>query len=87
MQIDRASKLHGSMLEGMNIQGTTGLTHAQVATLKALGAIAQWSECSLGTRRERVNTVLNSRILSGEIWSCLADSVRGAIAYFINPWG
>jgi hypothetical protein len=41
MQMDRASKLHGSMLEGMNIQGATGLTHAQAATLKALGAIAQ----------------------------------------------
>ncbi|MBE9113997.1 hypothetical protein IQ273_32020 [Nodosilinea sp. LEGE 07298] len=41
MQRDRASKLHGSMLEGMNIQGATGLTHAQAATLKALGAIAQ----------------------------------------------
>jgi hypothetical protein len=38
MQMDRASKLHGSMLEGMNIQGATGLTHAQAATLKALGA-------------------------------------------------
>ena len=40
MQMDRASKLHGSMLEGMNIQGATGLTHARAATLKALGAIA-----------------------------------------------
>jgi hypothetical protein len=41
MQMDRVSKLHGSMLEGMNIKGATGLTHAQAATLKALGAIAQ----------------------------------------------
>jgi hypothetical protein len=41
MQINRASQLHGSMLEGMNIQGATGLTRAQAATLKALGAIAQ----------------------------------------------
>jgi hypothetical protein len=41
MQMNRATKLHGSMLEGMNIQGTTGLTHAQAAMLKALGAIAQ----------------------------------------------
>mgnify|MGYP002776999124 CR=1 FL=1 len=29
------------LYEGMNIQGTTGLTHAQAATLKALGAISQ----------------------------------------------
>ncbi|MBE9160219.1 hypothetical protein IQ265_25855 [Nodosilinea sp. LEGE 06152] len=41
MQRDRASKLHGSMLEGMNIQGETELTHAQAVTLRALGAIAQ----------------------------------------------
>jgi hypothetical protein len=41
MQIDRASQLHSSMLEGMNIQGATGLTHAQAATLKALRAISQ----------------------------------------------
>ena len=40
MQMDRATKLHGSMLEGMNIQGATGLMHAQAATLKALGAMA-----------------------------------------------
>jgi hypothetical protein len=39
--MDRASKLHGSILEGMNTQGATGLTHAQAATFKALGAIAQ----------------------------------------------
>jgi hypothetical protein len=41
MQMDRASKLHGSMLEGMSIQGATRLTHAQAATLRALRAIAQ----------------------------------------------
>ncbi|MDI9640625.1 hypothetical protein QM565_33560 [Geitlerinema splendidum] len=41
MQMDRASKLRGFMFEGINIQGATGLTHAQTATLKALGAIAQ----------------------------------------------
>jgi hypothetical protein len=41
MQMDRASKLHGFILKGMNIQGATGLTHAQAGTLKALGAIAQ----------------------------------------------
>jgi hypothetical protein len=41
MRMDRASKLHGSMLEGMNIQGATGLLYAQAATLTALGAIAQ----------------------------------------------
>jgi len=41
MQMDRASKLYGSMLKGMNVQGATGLMHAQAATLKALGAIAQ----------------------------------------------
>ena len=29
------------LYEGMNIQGATGLTHAQAGTLKALGAIAQ----------------------------------------------
>lgn len=29
------------LYEGMNIQGATGLTHAQAVTLKALGAIAQ----------------------------------------------
>ncbi|WP_277877968.1 hypothetical protein [Leptolyngbya sp. FACHB-261] len=38
-----------------------------------------------GTRRERLNSVLNSRILSAEIWSCLADSVHGVIAHVINP--
>ncbi|WP_179228323.1 hypothetical protein [Leptolyngbya ohadii] len=40
-QMGRANKLYDSMLEGMNIQCATGLTHAQAATLKALGAIAQ----------------------------------------------
>jgi len=29
MQMDRASKLHGSMLESMNIQDATELTHTQ----------------------------------------------------------
>jgi hypothetical protein len=41
MQMERASQLHGSMFEGMNIQVATELTHAQAATLKALRAISQ----------------------------------------------
>ncbi|MBD1874502.1 hypothetical protein H6F75_13495 [Nodosilinea sp. FACHB-131] len=40
LQMDRSSKLHDSILKGMNIQSATGLMHAQAATLKALGAIA-----------------------------------------------
>jgi hypothetical protein len=31
------------LFEGMNIQGATGLTNAQKATLKSLGALAQSS--------------------------------------------
>jgi hypothetical protein len=36
MQMDRASKLHGSMFEGMNIQGATGINARSSSDIESI---------------------------------------------------